>query len=278
MTTSPTLRFHDGNAIPQLGFGVFKVSNEDAAAAVQHALEAGYRHIDTATIYGNEEGVRRGIDAAGVDPKDIFITTKLWNDDQGYDSTLRAFDASMQRLGLDTLDLYLIHWPCPPKNGLFHDTWRAFTELQMQGRIRSIGVSNFRVGDLDELMAKSESKPVLNQIELHPYFTQQELRAKGARHDILTQAWGPLGQGRGLLDDPVLAEIARSHDATPGQVVLAWHRQIGNVVIPKSVTPSRIVENFQSLELELTQDELTRISGLDKGAEGRGGGDPDTVG
>lgn len=277
MIASPTLRFHDGNAIPQLGFGVFKVSNEDAATAVQKALEAGYRHLDTATIYGNEEGVRRGIDAAGVDPKDIFITTKLWNDDQGYDSTLRAFDASMQRLGLDTLDLYLIHWPCPAKNGLFKDTWRAFTELQKQGRIRSIGVSNFRLQDLDELMSSSESKPVINQIELHPYFTQKELRAKGAQHDILTEAWGPLGQGRGILEDAALADIARAHDASPGQVVLAWHRQIGNVVIPKSVTPSRIVENFQSLELELTQEELMRISSLDKRAEGRGGGHPDEL-
>ncbi|MDO5644800.1 MAG: aldo/keto reductase [Dermabacter sp.] len=272
MTTSPTLTFHDGHQIPQLGYGVFKVPNDEAATAVAAALAAGYRHIDTAAIYGNEEGVRQGIEASGVDPASIFVTTKLWNADQGYDATLRAFDASMQRLGRDVLDLYLIHWPTP-MYGLYNDTWKAFIELQKQGRITSIGVSNFTADALEDLIEVSGVVPVINQVELHPYFNQAQLRETHLKHGIMTEAWGPLGQGGDVLQDPVIADIAAAHGATPGQVILAWHRQIGNVVIPKSVTPSRIVENFESISLELTDEEIERINDLSR-ADGRVGPDP----
>lgn len=272
---SPILPFHDGHQIPQLGFGVFKVPNEEAADAVSRALKAGYRHIDTAAVYGNEEGVRRGIEASGVDPKDIFVTTKLWNSDQGYDATLKAFDTSMEKLGLEVLDLYLIHWAVP-SFGTYNDTWKAFLELQKQGHVKSIGVSNFPEENLEDLINTSGVVPVINQVELHPYFNQQALREVNDRHGILTEAWGPLGQGGDVLDDPVIAEIAKKHDATVGQTILAWHRQIGNVVIPKSVTPSRIVENWESLGLELASDEIDQINGLTR-TDGRKGPDPATA-
>lgn len=269
---SPALPFHDGSQIPQLGFGVFKIPNDETAGAVGHALKTGYRHIDTAAVYGNEEGVRQGIEASGVDPRDIFLTTKLWNADQGYDTTMKAFETSMQKLGRDVLDLYLIHWAIP-KFQTYNDTWKAFIELQKQGRIKSIGVSNFPAENLEDLISTSGITPVINQVELHPYFNQTDLREVNERHGILTEAWGPLGQGGGLLDDPVLAEIAKAHGATPGQVVLAWHRQLGNVVIPKSVTPSRIQENWESLGLELSAEEIEQVNGLSS-ADGRIGPDP----
>lgn len=269
---SPALPFRDGNHIPQLGFGVFKIPNNEAADAVGLALKTGYRHIDTAAVYGNEEGVRQGIEASGVDPTDVFITTKLWNADQGYDSTMKAFDTSMKKLGREVLDLYLIHWAVP-RFQTYNDTWRAFIELQKQGRIRSIGVSNFPAENLEDLITTSGVIPVINQVELHPYFNQKELRDVNASHGILTEAWGPLGQGGELLDDPLLAQIAKAHNATPGQVVLAWHRQIGNVVIPKSVTPSRIQENWESLGLELTAEEIEQVNGLSK-PDGRIGPNP----
>lgn len=272
-STSPRIDFHDGHSIPQLGFGVWQVDDAVAERAVGQALTAGYRHIDTAAIYGNEAGVGRALAAADVPRDDVFVTTKLWNADQGYDSTLRAFDTSMGKLGLDVLDLYLIHWAMPAK-GRFLDTWKAFIELQKQGRIRSIGVSNFPEAQLTELIEASGVTPVIHQIELSPYLTQERLRAVDAEHEILTQAWSPLGSGKGLLDDPTLARIATKHGATPGQVVLAWHLALGNVVIPKSVTPSRIVENFAALDVTLDDEDIAAISGLNK--DERTGPDPAT--
>lgn len=271
MTTSPTLRFSDGHSIPQLGYGVWQVEDDVAEKVVGQALDAGYRHIDTAAVYGNEAGVGRALAASDVPREDVFVTTKLWNSEQGYDSTLAAFDASMDKLGIDVLDLYLIHWATPERDR-YLDTWKAFVELQKQGRIRSIGVSNFPEKDLDRLISESGVTPVIHQIELSPYLTQDRLRKVDAEHDILTEAWSPLGSGKGLLDDPLLADIAKKHGATPGQVVLAWHLAIGNVVIPKSVTPSRIVENFEALDVRLDDEDVRAISGLDKGE--RTGPDP----
>ena len=272
-STSPRIDFHDGHSIPQLGFGVWQVDDAVAERAVGQALTAGYRHIDTAAIYGNEAGVGRALAAADVPRDDVFVTTKLWNADQGYDSTLRAFDTSMGKLGLDVLDLYLIHWAMPDK-GRFLDTWKAFIELQQAGRIRSIGVSNFPEPQLRELIDTSGVTPVLHQIELSPYLTQEHLRKVDADAAIVTEAWSPLGSGKGLLEDATLATIAEKHGATPAQVVLAWHLAIGNVVIPKSVTPERIVENFGALDVTLDEDDVRAIDGLNK--DERTGPDPAT--
>lgn len=270
-SSNPLVTFHDGQTIPQLGYGVWQVEDDVAERVVGLALDAGFRHIDTAAVYGNEAGVGRALAASDVPVEDVFVTTKLWNSEQGYEKTLRAFDASMGKLGLDVLDLYLIHWAMPAKNA-FVDTWRAFIELQQQGRVRSIGVSNFPQAQLDTLIEESGVVPVIHQIELSPYLTQEPLRDVNARHGIVTQSWSPLGSGKGLLDDPVLREIAAAHGATPAQVVLAWHRQLGLVVIPKSVTPERIVENFESLQVTLDDDELDRISALNR--DKRTGPDP----
>jgi 2,5-diketo-D-gluconate reductase A len=273
MTESPLLTFHDGRTIPQLGYGVWQVEDEVAEKVVGEAFRAGYRHIDTARIYGNEEGVGRAIASSGLDRGELFITTKLWNADQGYESTLRAFDASMERLGLETLDLYLIHW-LQPKQGKYVDTWKALIELQRRGRVKSIGVSNFTTGALEEIIAETGVVPVINQVETHPYFNQAELRAFEAEKGILHQAWSPLGQGQGLLEDATLRAIADRRGATVAQVVIAWHLALGNVVIPKSVTPSRIVENHSGLGVELDADDIAAINALDKGTEGRIAADP----
>jgi 2,5-diketo-D-gluconate reductase A len=270
---SPNATFNDGRTIPQLGYGVWQVEDQVAEAVVGKAFEAGYRHIDTAAIYGNEAGVGRAIAASGLDRDELFITTKLWNADQGYDSTLKAFDASMDRLGLETLDLYLIHW-LQPKRGLYLDTWKAFIELQRQGRVKSIGVSNFTIEALQEIIDATGVVPVVNQVETHPYFNQAALRAFEKEQGILHESWSPLGQGQGLLDDAVLQEIAAKRNATPAQVVLAWHLALGNVVIPKSVTASRIVENWEALQLTLEDEDIEAINALDQGAEGRIGADP----
>jgi 2,5-diketo-D-gluconate reductase A len=264
VTGSPTLTFHDGHTIPQLGYGVWQVDDDVAETVVGEALRVGYRHIDTAKLYGNEAGVGRAIRASGIPRDDIFVTTKLWNDDQGRDNVLRAFDASMDRLGFDVLDLYLIHWPTP-KRGLYVETWQAFLELKESGRVKSIGVSNFPAEQLDDLAAATGVLPVINQVELHPYLNQAALRAYDSTHGILTQAWSPLGQGGELLAEPVITSIAAAHDATPAQVVLAWHLALGNVVIPKSVTPERIASNFAALDVTLTADEIAAIDGLDEG-------------
>lgn len=273
MTSSPTLTFNDGNTIPQLGYGVWQVEDDVAEKVVRQAFEAGFRHIDTAKIYGNESGVGRAIASSGLSAEEIFITTKLWNADQGYESTLAAFQESMDRLGLETLDLYLIHWQ-QPKQDKFVDTWKALIELKKRGRIKSIGVSNFTKEGLQRLIDETGVVPAINQVELHPFFNQADLREFNASKGILTQAWSPLGQGGELLENATVAEIAAKHDATQAQVVIAWHLAIGNVVIPKSVTESRIQENFAALGVKLDDADVEAINGLDRGAEGRIGPDP----
>lgn len=270
----PTLALNDGRSIPQLGLGVWRTPADETAQAVKAALGAGYRHIDTAAIYGNEAGVGEGLRASGVPRGDVFITTKLWNAEQGLDTTLRAFDASMKLLGLEQLDLYLIHWPCPAR-GLYVDTWRAFVRLQAEGRVRSIGVSNFEPEHLDRLVQETGVKPVLNQIELHPRFQQHALRDYHAAHGIATQAWSPLGQGQ-LLADPAIVAIARKHGKTPAQVIVRWHIEMGHVVIPKSVNAGRIAENADVFGFTLDAGDMAAIAGLDD-SEGRIGPHPATA-
>ena len=266
--TVPTIKLNDGATIPQLGFGVFLVPPEDTEGVVAQALDAGYRHIDTARAYRNEEGVGAAIAASPVDRDDVFVTTKLWNHSHG--AALEAFDASMERLGLEVLDLYLIHWPAP-QQGLFVDAWRVFEQLQSEGRVRSIGVSNFRIEDLQRLIDLGLTVPAVNQIELHPYLTQDKLRAFHDEHGIVTEAWSPIAKGQ-VLDDPVVTDLAAAVDATPAQVVIAWHLALGNIVIPKSVRPERIVENFAATEVRLDEDQIEAISALGRGE--RTGPDP----
>ncbi|WP_427173579.1 aldo/keto reductase [Arthrobacter sp. 92] len=274
MTFSPELTFNDGNTIPQLGYGVWQVEDDVAEKVVVQAFEAGFRHIDTAKIYGNEAGVGRAIQRSGLTADEIFITTKLWNADQGYESTLEAFEASMERLGIETLDLYLIHWQ-QPKQDKYVDTWKALIELQKRGRVRSIGVSNFTTEGLQRIIDETGVVPAINQVELHPFFNQAELRAFNASKGILTQAWSPLGQGGELLEHATIADIAAKHNASPAQVVIAWHLALGNVVIPKSVTESRIRENYAALEVTLDGSDIEAIDGLDRTAEGAGRIGPD---
>jgi 2,5-diketo-D-gluconate reductase A len=271
-TSPPVISLHDGVEIPQLGFGVFQVPPSETQSVVETALDAGYRHIDTAAAYRNEAGVGAAIAQSGIPREEIFLTTKLWNSQQGYDSTLRALESSRERLGLDQVDLYLIHWPLPSR-GLYLETWRAFERIREEGGTRSIGVSNFRVEELEALDREAELRPTVNQIELHPRFQQHELRAWHAEHGIATEAWSPLGQGT-LLADATIAEVAAHHVRTPAQVVIRWHLQLGNVVIPKSATPERIRENFAVLDFELEQDEMEALERLDGG--GRIGPDPAT--
>ncbi|MFJ1458361.1 aldo/keto reductase [Nocardia sp. N2S4-5] len=266
----PSIILNDGNVIPKLGFGVFQVPETEAFRTVTAALGAGYRSIDTAAAYGNETEVGQAIRDSGLPRDEVFVTTKLWNSDQGYDSTLSAFDASMQRLGLDYLDLYLIHWPVA-RADRYIDTFRAFQALKSQGRIGSIGVSNFNRDHLERVIAETGETPAVNQIELHPSLAQADLRAFHAEHGIATEAWSPLGQGAEL-KDPTVTEIAREIDRTPAQVIIRWHLQLGNVVIPKSVTPARIQENFDVFSFELTTDQMTKITALDTGT--RVGPDP----
>ncbi|CAL9551831.1 putative oxidoreductase_MSMEI_2347 [Actinosynnema sp. ALI-1.44] len=265
-----TITLNNGVTMPQLGFGVFQVSTEDTEAAVREALRTGYRSIDTAAIYGNEEPVGRAIEDHPRD--ELFITTKLWNSDQGYDEALRAFDASLARLGLDRLDLYLIHWPAPARDR-YVDSWRALGKLLADGRVRAIGVSNFQPAHVERVVDATGTVPAVNQVELHPRLQQAELRAFHAEHGIATEAWSPLAQGGDLLRDDVVTAVAAKHGRTPAQVVLRWHLQLGNVVIPKSVTPSRIAENFAVFDFELDQSDLDRIASLDRGE--RIGPDPD---
>jgi 2,5-diketo-D-gluconate reductase A len=269
----PDIDLSNGVPMPQLGFGVWQVPDGEAEKAVTLALEAGYRSIDTAKLYENEEGVGRALRAFGVPREELFVTTKLWNSDHGYDSALRAFDASMARLGLDLLDLYLIHWPVPGQDR-YLETWKALEKLYAEGRVRAIGVSNFAAQHLTRLLDGADTVPAVNQIELHPWLAQRELRAFHAEHGIVTEAWSPLGQGRGLLDDPALAGIARKHGRSAAQVVLRWHLQLGNVVIPKSVTPSRITENIDVFGFELDAADMAAIDAMDAGR--RLGPDPAT--
>ena len=272
MAEQPRLRLHDGNDIPQLGFGVWQVPNEGAAAAVGAAIAAGYRSIDTAAGYNNEAGVSEGIASAAVPRRELFVTTKLANDRQGYDATLQAFDESMKKLRLETLDLYLIHWPLP-KRGTYLDTWRAFIKLRDEGRIKSIGVSNFNVAHLKHLEEATGIVPVLNQIELHPRFQQKQLRAFHKTAGIATESWSPLGQGT-LLNDATLGALAKKYGKSPAQIIIRWHLDNGLIVIPKSVTPSRIRENFGVFDFKLAADDIAKIEALDDAA-GRIGPDPE---
>ena len=263
-----------GAAMPQLGFGVWQVPDEDAATTVAAALEAGYRSIDTASAYGNETGTGRALRESGIAREELFVTTKLWNADQGYDEALRAFDASLERLGLDRVDLYLIHWPVPEQDK-YVQSWKAMERLYAEGRAKAIGVSNFSEKTLGRLLSEADVVPAVNQIELHPRLAQKRMRALDEEHGIRTEAWSPLGQGKELLQEPVLAEIGAAHGKSPAQAVLRWHLQSGNVVIPKSVTPSRIKENIDVFDFELSEDEMRRIDGLDTGE--RLGPDPDEM-
>ncbi|MFH8933077.1 aldo/keto reductase [Streptomyces griseosporeus] len=269
----PPITLNNGVEMPQLGFGVWQVPDDEAERAVATALQAGYRSIDTAAIYGNEEGTGRAIAASGLPREDIFVTTKLWNSDQGYDSTLRAFDTSLAKLGLDYVDLYLIHWPLPGRDR-YVDTYKAFEKLHADGRIRAIGVSNFLPEHLERLIAETSVIPAVNQIELHPYLQQHAAREYHAKQGIATEAWSPLGSGKGLLEVPAIVAIARKHGRTPAQVVLRWHLQTGNVVIPKSVTPSRIEENISVFDFSLDDEDLAAISALNE--DRRLGPDPAT--
>ncbi|MFB6890730.1 aldo/keto reductase [Kitasatospora sp. NPDC056327] len=281
MSNIPSVTLNDGTRIPQLGFGVWQVPDAEATAAVRAAIEAGYRSIDTAAIYENEDGTGKAIAealAGGLAREDLYITTKLWNSgtrdwsgEQGRDAVLREFDASLERLGLDYLDLYLIHWP-RPMHGSYLNVWKALEQLKADGRVRSVGVSNFGTEQLTRLVEESSLLPALNQVELHPYFPQEELRAFHAEHGIATEAWSPLGQGKELLSEPALAAIAAKHGRTVAQVVLRWHLQNGIIAIPKSVTPSRIKENLDVAGFELDAEDLAAIAGIATGT--RIGPDP----
>ncbi|MFV8241512.1 aldo/keto reductase [Mycolicibacterium peregrinum] len=269
---SPRVTLNDGNSVPQVGLGVWQTPAEETVRAVSAALQAGYRHIDTAAAYRNEAETGRGLVDSGVPREDVFLVTKLWNSDQGYDSTLAAFDASLERLGVDYLDLYLIHWPVPANNA-YVDTFKAFSHLRDQGRIRSIGVSNFAPEHLRVLIDATGIVPAVNQIELHPLLPQHELREIHARLGIATEAWSPLGQGS-LLTDPVITGIAERHGKTPAQVLIRWHIHLGNIVIPKSVNPERIVSNFDVFDFDLDESDMSAIASLE--TDTRLGPDPRT--
>lgn len=274
MASIPQLTLNDGNTIPQLGFGVYKIPEAETAEAVVTALEAGYRHIDTAAFYENERGVGEGVRRSGLDRSDVFVTSKVWWTDNGYDSTLRSFDASLERLGFDTIDLFLIHWPAP-RSDRYVETWRALERVRAEGRARSIGVANFHTHHLDRLAQETDTVPAVNQVELHPWLPQAEVRAYDAAHGIVTEAWSPLARGR-VLGDPTLDALAAKHGVTPAQVVIRWQLQLGNVVIPKSTSPERIRSNIDVLGFELDADDLAAIATLESGE--RTGKDPDDLG
>jgi diketogulonate reductase-like aldo/keto reductase len=267
------ITLNNGVQMPQLGFGVWQVPADEAHTAVATALDAGYRGIDTARIYGNEEGVGSAVRESSIPRDELFITTKLWNTDHEHDAALRAFDASLNRLGLDYVDLYLIHWPVAGRD-TYLEAWRAMEKVHADGRAKAIGVSNFTQQTLERLLRETDVVPAVNQIELHPYLVQRQLRALHAEHGIATEDWSPLGQGKGLLDDPLLEKLAEKYGKSPAQVVLRWHLQLGDIVIPKSVTPSRIKENIDVFDFELTADDVEQITGLDRGE--RFGADPAT--
>jgi len=273
LMTVPSLPLHDGRSIPQLGFGVFQIPAEDTARVVGAAFEAGYRHIDTAWGYMNEQGVGEAIAASGLARDDIFVTTKVWNSFQGREKTLESFDASMNALGLEELDLLLIHWPAPG-NGRFVETWETFVELQAGGRLRSIGVSNFQPDHIHQIIEATGVIPVLNQVELHPYFQQRTLRDFHDLHGIVTEAWSPIARGR-VAEDPTIVAIAEAHGRTPAQITLRWELQHGIVVIPKTVTPDRIVSNLAVFDFELDDAQMALIDALDNPLEGRMGPNPD---
>ena len=270
----PDVVLNNGITMPQVGFGVFQIPPGETQEAVERALEAGYRHIDTAAAYGNEREVGLALAASGLGRDEVFVTTKLWNEDQGHGATLEAVDASLERLGVETMDLYLIHWPAPARD-LYPETWRAFEELARQGRSRAIGVSNFQVTHLERLLDEFGTVPAVNQIELHPYLQQEVLRTFHQAHGIATEAWSPLAKAE-VLDDPVVVTIAERHERTPAQVALRWHLELGNIVIPKSVTPERIVANLDLFDFHLTNVDIDDIATLDR--DHRTGPHPDTFG
>jgi 2,5-diketo-D-gluconate reductase A len=273
----PTIQLNDGHTIPQLGFGVFQIDPTETARAVAEALDVGYRHIDTAEMYGNEKGVGEAIWASGLDRGEIFVTSKLNNGFHRPDDARRAFDETLSELGFDHVDLFLIHWPLPTLyDGDYVSTWKTLEEFQREGRARSIGVSNFQVEHLKRLAAECDVVPAVNQIELHPYLLNEEVRAYGEANGIATQAWSPIAQG-GVLDDRVITAIADRVGRTPAQVVLRWHIQRGNIVFPKSTTPARIAENFELFDFELDDSDVEQIDALDRGEAGRTGPNPDTM-
>jgi len=275
MHNPPTLQLNNAISMPQLGLGVWRASDAEAEQAVTWALEAGYRLIDTAAMYGNEAGVGRAVASSGLLRKDVFITTKLWNADQGYDETLRAFEASLQRLGLDYLDLYLIHWPMPQQNK-YKETWQAFEKLYDDGRIRAIGVSNFLPEHLEDLLTDTRITPAVNQIELHPYLQQQETRQVCAAHNIRVESWSPLGGSKGnVREDPLIQKLAAHYSKSSAQIVIRWQLQSGLIVIPKSVHQERIQENIDVFDFELTPTDMEQLGKLDRGS--RVGPDPATA-
>lgn len=261
MTKSPLMNLQDGNTIPQLGLGVYKVENDIAAPLVSHALTNGYRLIDTASMYENEVGVGQGIAASGVPREEVQVATKFWMDDLGFENTLKAFDKSLKLLGLDYLDFYLIHWPAPKRGLLYVDSWRAMEKLKNEGLIRSIGVCNFHTHHIDEILKVAEHKPVMNQIELHPWLTQEKTLAYDTAHSIVTQAWSPLARGK-ILEEQSLATLADKHGKSIAQIVLRWHIQRGVAVIPKSNSMERIIENMNVFDFELSADEVASITAL----------------
>jgi 2,5-diketo-D-gluconate reductase A len=274
--TVPNLTLHDGTSIPQLGFGVFQVPPLQTAATVAQALEAGYRHIDTAQMYGNEAGVGEAIRDSGLARDDLYITTKLNNSFHRPDDARREIDASLERLGLEQVDLFLIHWPLPTRyDGDFVQTWRALIEAQEAGKTRSIGVSNFQPAHLDRIVEETGVVPVVNQVEVHPFLTNEEVRAANEKHGVATEAWSPIAQGA-VLDDPTIGEVAAAVGRTPAQVTLRWHLQRGDIVFPKSTSPERMRENFALFDFELSPEQVDAISALDRGEDGRTGPNPDT--
>jgi 2,5-diketo-D-gluconate reductase A len=276
MNPVPNITLNDGNTIPQLGFGVYQIEPENTAKAVSEALRIGYRHIDTAEMYGNEREVGEAVRDSGLDRGDVFVTSKLSNSFHEPDDARRAFDETLSELGFDYVDLFLIHWPLPTvSNGDYVSTWKALEEFKGDGRARSIGVSNFQVEHLERLAAETGTVPAVNQIEVHPYLTNEAVRAYGREHGIATEAWSPIAQGA-VLDDPTIAQIAEKVGKTPAQVVLRWHIERGDIVFPKSVTPSRMEENFALFDFELEPADVDAISALDRGEDGRTGPHPDT--
>jgi 2,5-diketo-D-gluconate reductase A len=273
MTVS-NIELNDGNPIPQLGFGVFQIKREDTVAAVHQALEVGYRHIDTAQGYHNEAEVGEAVRTSGLDRGEVFVTSKLRNGAHAPDAARAAFEGTLSALGFDYVDLFLIHWPLPMVEDDYVETWRVFESFKRDGRARSIGVSNFQIAHLERLAEETETVPAVNQIELHPYLLNDEVHAYDRDHGIATEAWSPIAQGA-VLDDPEIAAIAERVDRSAAQVVLRWHLQLGTIVFPKSVTPARIEENFRLFDFELSDDDVERISALDRGEEGRKGPHPD---
>jgi 2,5-diketo-D-gluconate reductase A len=272
-TTARTLDLRDGNSIPHLGLGTWPMDDDQAAEAVESALAMGYRLIDTASKYGNEAGVGRGIARAGVPREEVFVTTKLRGAQQGYDAALAGFGESCARLGLDYVDLFLIHWPLPARD-LYVDTWRAFIQLREQGLVRSIGVSNFTPAQIERLFSETGVTPAVNQIEIHPYFAQTETVALDAERGIVNEAWSPLGAGSDVLRDPLIDQLAREHEVTAAQVVLRWHVQRGMVPIPKSADPLRQAQNLDVFGFVLSESQMASLARLERGE--RLGDDPDS--